>query len=31
MSCPALVDAIGVDAANELGDKLARAGAAAAR
>ena len=28
---PALVDAIGVDAANELGDKLARAGAAAAR
>jgi len=28
---PALVDAIGVDAANELGDELARAGAAAAR
>ena len=28
---PALVDAIGVDAANELGDKLARAGADAAR
>ena len=27
---PALVDAIGVDAANELGDELARAGAAAA-
>jgi hypothetical protein len=28
---PAVVDAIGVDAANELGDKLAEAGAAAAR
>lgn len=28
---PALVDAIGVDAANELGDELARVGAAAAR
>ena len=28
---PALVDAIGVDAANELGDELARAGATAAR
>ncbi len=28
---PALVDAIGVDAANELGDELARAGAAAVR
>jgi hypothetical protein len=28
---PALVDAVGVDAANELGDELARAGAAAAR
>ncbi len=28
---PALVDAIGVDAANQLGDELARAGAAAVR
>jgi hypothetical protein len=28
---PALVEAIGVDAANELGDELARAGTAAAR
>jgi len=28
---PALVDAIGVDAANELGDKLARAGADSVR
>ena len=28
---PALVDAIGMDAANELGDELARAGGAAAR
>jgi Hemerythrin HHE cation binding domain len=28
---PALVDAIGVDAANELGDEIARAGAATAR
>jgi hypothetical protein len=28
---PALVDAVGVDAANELGDELAQAGGTAAR